>query len=89
MFGITEIALILVLIAVFFGGARVPQVMASLGQGVKQFRDAAREVDSVRQEVKDTFDPRRILDEQMRQATKSGQGGPTGAPPADDAARKD
>lgn len=37
--GLAEIALVLVLVLIFFGAGKLPQVMATLGEGVKQFRD--------------------------------------------------
>ncbi len=43
--GATELALILVIVMIFFGAGKLPDVMTALGKGVKQFRDAQREGD--------------------------------------------
>lgn len=42
-----ELTLLLVIVAVVFGAGKLPQVMEALGHGVKQFREASREVDDV------------------------------------------
>jgi sec-independent protein translocase protein TatA len=44
--GFREILLILVIIMVLFGAKRIPEMMKGLGQGVKEFKKAAREVDA-------------------------------------------
>ncbi len=37
--GTTEIIVIAVLILLFFGGKRIPELMKGLGKGVKSFKD--------------------------------------------------
>jgi sec-independent protein translocase protein TatA len=50
--GATELALILVIVMIFFGAGKLPEVMTALGKGVKQFRDAQREGDAAaKQEI--------------------------------------
>ena len=44
--GFREILLILVIFMVLFDPKRVPEMMKGLGQGVKEFEKAAREVDA-------------------------------------------
>ena len=39
-FGTTEIVLILVVILIFFGGKKIPELMRGLGRGMKEFKDA-------------------------------------------------
>ncbi len=38
--GLAEIGLVLVLVLIFFGAGKLPQVMASIGAGLKEFKDA-------------------------------------------------
>jgi TatA/E family protein of Tat protein translocase len=45
--GLTEILVIMAIAAVFLGPGKLPRAMEALGQGVKQFRRAADEVDRV------------------------------------------
>jgi sec-independent protein translocase protein TatA len=40
--GPTEIILILVLVLLFFGGRKIPELMRGLGQGMKEFKDASK-----------------------------------------------
>jgi sec-independent protein translocase protein TatA len=40
--GITEILLIVVAIALFFGGRKIPELMRGLGQGINEFKKASR-----------------------------------------------
>jgi sec-independent protein translocase protein TatA len=40
--GTTEIILIVVVILVLFGAKRIPQLMRSLGSGVREFKKGAR-----------------------------------------------
>ena len=46
MFGIgtTEIAIILILCLIIFGASRLPQIGKSLGEGIKEFKKAGKEV---------------------------------------------
>jgi sec-independent protein translocase protein TatA len=40
--GPTEIILILVVVLLFFGGRKIPELMRGLGQGMKEFKDASK-----------------------------------------------
>lgn len=52
-----EIFLILLIILVFFGAKKLPDLAKGLGQGIREFRKAARDVqDEVEKEVKKTDD---------------------------------
>jgi len=42
--GTTEIIVIALVILLLFGGAKLPQLMRGLGKGVKEFKDATKEV---------------------------------------------
>jgi len=39
--GVPELSIIVVLVLILFGPGKLPHVMKSLGDGVKQFKDAA------------------------------------------------
>ena len=55
--GVTEIVLILVIVLLFFGGKKIPELMKGLGQGVKEFKDASKgEEGSSPSEIKSTDD---------------------------------
>jgi sec-independent protein translocase protein TatA len=40
--GPTEIILILVIVLLFFGCKKIPELMKGLGQGMKEFKDASK-----------------------------------------------
>lgn len=44
--GPTEIILILVIVLLFFGGKKIPELMKGLGQGMKEFKDASKGEDN-------------------------------------------
>jgi sec-independent protein translocase protein TatA len=55
--GVTEIVLILVIVLLFFGGKKIPELMKGLGKGVKEFKDASKgEEGSTSTEIKATDD---------------------------------
>jgi sec-independent protein translocase protein TatA len=42
-FGLTEILVILVIVLLFFGGKKIPEMMKGLGSGIKEFKNAAKD----------------------------------------------
>lgn len=42
--GTTEIIIIAAVVLLFFGGAKLPELMRGLGKGIREFKDASREV---------------------------------------------
>ena len=48
--GMQEILLIALVILLFFGGKKIPELMRGLGKGVKSFKDGMKDVDV---EIKD------------------------------------
>lgn len=42
--GFREILLILVIILLLFGAKRIPEMMKAMGQGVKEFKKAAKDI---------------------------------------------
>ena len=41
--GFPEMAVVLVIVLIFFGAGKLPEVFGSMGEGVKRFREAQRE----------------------------------------------
>lgn len=41
-FGAPEIILVLVVVLLFFGGKKIPELMKGLGGGIKEFKKAAK-----------------------------------------------
>ena len=58
--GMTEIILILVVVLLFFGGRKIPELMRGLGQGVSEFKKGMRESDqpAPNDDKKDTKTPK-------------------------------
>jgi sec-independent protein translocase protein TatA len=48
MFGLgtTEIILILLVILIMFGASKIPEFAKSLGKGIREFKNAARDIKS-------------------------------------------
>ncbi len=38
--GLTEILVVLLILIIFFGGKKIPELMRGMGRGVKEFKDA-------------------------------------------------
>ncbi len=49
--GGTEIIIILIVVVLLFGGKKIPELMRGLGKGVKDFKNAASEVEEVKKDV--------------------------------------
>ncbi len=60
--GTTELIIILVIILIVFGAGRLPQVMESLGSGVKKFRQAQKD------------EPKDVSDDEAPKAIDSQEG---------------
>ncbi|WP_397364183.1 twin-arginine translocase TatA/TatE family subunit [Olleya sp. R77988] len=43
MIGPWQIAIIVVLVLLMFGGKKIPELMRGLGSGIKEFKDASKE----------------------------------------------
>lgn len=51
--GTTEIIVIALIVLLLFGGAKLPELMRGLGKGVKEFKDATKEVKKELEDDKD------------------------------------
>ncbi|MEL4307075.1 twin-arginine translocase TatA/TatE family subunit [Joostella sp. CR20] len=45
MIGPWQIAVVVILVLLLFGGKKIPELMRGLGSGIKEFKDASREDD--------------------------------------------
>lgn len=50
--GFQEILVIALIVLLFFGGKKIPELMRGLGKGVKSFKDGMNEVTDLKEEVK-------------------------------------
>ena len=48
MVGPWQIALIVVIVLLLFGGKKIPELMRGLGSGIKEFKDASKEEDKAK-----------------------------------------
>lgn len=48
--GVPEIVLILLVILIFFGAKKIPELARGLGRGIREFKDASKEIKSEIQE---------------------------------------
>lgn len=56
--GATEIILIVLVILVFFGAKKIPELMQGLGKGIREFKKATREIEEdVTSEIKRVDQP--------------------------------
>lgn len=46
-FGVTELIIILVIVLVFFGAGRLPELGEGIGRGIKSFRKAIKSADEI------------------------------------------
>lgn len=53
MFGTTELLVIGLVVILFFGGKKIPELMKGLGKGVKSFKDG---MNGVEEEIKNETD---------------------------------
>ena len=44
--GFQEVLLIALVVLLFFGGKKIPEMMKGLGQGVKSFKDGMKEIET-------------------------------------------
>jgi sec-independent protein translocase protein TatA len=56
--GATEIVLILLVILIFFGARKIPELAQGLGKGMREFRKAAREIQDDIKEEREKIDTR-------------------------------
>lgn len=52
MMGPWQIAVIVILVVLLFGGKKIPELMRGLGTGIKEFKDATKEEEQTKEESK-------------------------------------
>ena len=51
MIGPWQIAILVVLVILLFGGKKIPELMRGLGSGIKEFKDATKDDDDKKEEI--------------------------------------
>ncbi len=59
-FGGPELMWILLIVLVLFGGAKIPQLMRGMGEGMREFRKATRDDDEDERKLKETNTPNHV-----------------------------
>lgn len=52
--GMQEVPLIALVVLLFFGGKKIPELMKGIGKGVRSFKDGMNDVEKEIDEIKDT-----------------------------------
>lgn len=53
--GASEIILIALVVLLFFGGKKIPEMMKGLGKGVRSFKDGMKEVENdIKEDIEDS-----------------------------------
>ena len=52
-----HILIVLIILLVFFGGKKIPEMMRGLGSGIKEFKDAVKEDDKKPEDSNKTTNP--------------------------------
>lgn len=52
--GVSEILLIVLVVLLFFGGKKIPEMMKGLGKGVRSFKEGMNEIEKdIKDDIKD------------------------------------
>ena len=54
--GIQEVLLIALVVLLFFGGKKIPELMKGLGKGVRSFKEGMNDIEKDIKDTKDTAD---------------------------------
>ena len=52
--GMSEVLVIVLVVLLFFGGKKIPELMKGLGKGVRSFKEGMNNVEKEMEEIKDT-----------------------------------
>ena len=52
--GMQEVLLIVLVVLLFFGGKKIPELMKGIGKGVRSFKEGMNNVEKEMEEIKDT-----------------------------------
>lgn len=53
MIGPWQIAIVVLVVLLLFGGKKIPELMRGLGSGIKEFKDASKEDEPVNDKLED------------------------------------
>ena len=54
--GMQEVLLIALVVLLFFGGKKIPELMKGLGKGVRSFKEGMNDIEKDINDIKDTAD---------------------------------
>jgi len=54
--GPTELIIILIIVIIIFGAGKLPEIGGALGKGIKEFRQASKELDKAKEDVEAATD---------------------------------
>ncbi len=54
--GAPELLIILVIVIVIFGAGKLPEIGGALGKGIREFRDATKEIEGAQEDVQKAAD---------------------------------
>ncbi len=70
--GMTELVIILVIVLVLFGAKRVPEIGASIGKGIRDFKRSVNDVDrQIREPERDAAEDRLAAGDHAPRATET------------------
>ncbi|MGB7395777.1 MAG: twin-arginine translocase TatA/TatE family subunit [Pricia sp.] len=55
-FGPWQIAIVVLVVLLLFGGKKIPELMRGLGSGIKEFKDASKEDEPSNEKIEDSKD---------------------------------
>jgi sec-independent protein translocase protein TatA len=61
--GAPELIIILVIVIIIFGAGKLPEIGGALGKGIREFRQATKEIEGAKDDVKD-------VTEEVKKATE-------------------
>ena len=65
--GFQEVLLIALVVLLFFGGKKIPELMKGLGKGVRSFKEGMNEVEEIKDEIKPESKPEKKEDSKEEQ----------------------
>ncbi len=68
--GLTEIALILVVVLILFGGKRIPELAKALGKAQYEYKKAKELLQNEAQDLKDTVEKAAAAEEEKKKSEK-------------------
>ena len=51
--GFQEVLLIMLIVLIFFGGKKIPELMHGFGKGIKSFKEGMNEVENISKDIVD------------------------------------